>query len=413
MESETHKETNLYDVLGVKSNATEEEIKKAYRKLAFKYHPDKNKNPDAEETFKKITRAYEVLSDPKKRDIYDQMGEEGLQMGLHESGFPFDIPGMRQSQMASRMVHHIDLSDYFTKQFVMVPVTRDVKCHLCDGTGFTDKQFHKCRKCDGAGMHVRVIKNGPFIQQTHIPCPQCHGQKIDTTEINLRCDSCQGRGLVEETEKIEVKVPEDILRNPMVILPEKGPVVNGKFIDLAVIFRLKMPKDFLLSSDRRSLVYIMYINLTESLCGFRRVINHPSGRDILIVSEKGYVISPDDLYILDGLGIGGGKLYLSFIINYPTDRRIRMPTSKMILNFQTLESTLGTRYLPNSSADNIDPSNVYTLSTLTKINNNPRSKENKPQNLSDESDDDDEEQIPFPGFDGRDEMPKGIPCNQQ
>lgn len=386
--------TELYDVLGLKQDASDTEIRAAYKVLAKKYHPDKNKEPGAEEMFKKVNQANAILSDPEKKKVYDQFGMEGFEagMGMGEGMDPFDIFNMmhRQQQQRKPMAqlnHSITLEEYFTKKVITVTIPRKVRCEPCDATGFADKQTHKCKQCKGAGMVMQTIRQGPIIQQIQTPCPVCRGQKIDTTgQSGPKCKECNGQGTIMINEDTEVKVPSNIVVDATTIVKEKGPFVDDVYIDLAVVFKLKMPKDFGMTSDRK-LIYTMHINYTETLCGFKRILNHPSGKKILIISERGYIINPYLIYLLERLGFDNDSMYLSFVIHYP--ETITLPKKKN-LTFEALELAIGERRVPNASSDsNIDPEDVYTLSTLTKINNDPRSKEADNDTSGGEDDEDD------------------------
>ena len=391
------KNTKLYDILGISPSATESEIKKAYRKLAVKYHPDKNKDPTAEDKFKEISLAHEVLSNPEKRQIYDQYGEEGLKSGMGPDMDVFSELFSRMNKQhhgtpIAQMQHEISLEDYFSKKTIKVQVPRTKKCEECDATGFSDKQMHCCKKCNGTGMFVQVITRGPMVQQIQRPCHICKGNKYDTESDELKCKHCD-YGNIKINEEIEVEVPPDIIRNPMTIVPEKGPWHHNKYIDLGIIFGLKMSKDFGITSDKK-LICSMHINLTETLCGMRRIIKHPSGKNILIISDKGYVINSDDIYFIDGLGFMNDIMYLNFVIHYPES--IKLPKKKL-LTFENLELALGNRKVPNvEGIPEVDPENVFTLSILKKINNNKKVKENTEE--SNESDDDSQEFNPQPEF---------------
>jgi DnaJ homolog subfamily A member 2 len=399
---EEHQHTELYSVLGIKPNASEKEIKKAYHDLAIKYHPDKNRsNPEAAaEKFKEISHANEILSNPDKRKIYDQFGEEGLRAGMEDDIDPMMAEILRrmnpmgpmgsQQKEAKKIIHKLKLSDYFTKKHITITINRDVQCETCNATGFSDKNLHKCKHCDGQGMIVQIMQQGNIIQQFQRPCPVCKGKKIDVSAINLKCTKCNAKGTTKTKENIEVELPANIVKYPITFMPEKGPWHNGKYIDLAIVFQLKMPKYFNVSSDNK-LIHTMHINYPETLCGFKRIINHPSGKKLLVVAEKGYVINPNYIYILDGLGLNNDVMYLSFIIHYT--EKITIPhNKKLLLNYQTLESVLGIRREPNIDNNHIDiePENIYTLSTITKINNNPRTKELSDQENQENQDSDTE-----------------------
>lgn len=401
--------TKLYEDLGVTPDATPEEITKAYRKLAAKYHPDRNKSEDAVEMMKKINYANDILSNEEKRALYDQFGEEGLQAGGVDAGFdPMDI--LREMQQntrrAQKMPYNISLEDYFTKKTVKVDIPHEVDCDLCGATGFMDRQNHNCSQCGGIGVVKQTIQHGTTIFQSNAPCPTCKGQGSDSKFSHLKCKLCTGKGTVSATEELEVDIPKNIMKNNMTILEKKGVKINGANIDLAIEFRLKLPKGYALTSDKK-LIYTMQINYPETLCGFRRKISHPSGKEILVVAEKGYVINPDHFYLLENLGINSDVMYLTFNIHY--SKTVKMPSKKYALSFENLEKVLGERREPNAQDNgNIDPQNIYTLSTLTKINNNPRSSENHKHSDSSNSGDSDSDDNGF----GR-HPNGGVQCAQQ
>lgn len=397
------KDTELYDLLGVKPTATEEDIKRAYRKLAIKYHPDKNKEPGAEDMFKKITNAYEILLNPEKRQIYDQFGEEGLKSGMADD----DMDPMadifrrmhQQRKPATQHKQNITLQEYFTKKTIKISYSRDVRCDACDATGFTDKQPHRCKQCNGSGMIMQIIQQGPMIQQYQRTCPLCKGKKNDTTATNIKCLKCNAQGTNTIMEDLEVDIPSDISRHPVTLVPEKGSWMENKYIDLMVVFNLKMSKGFTMTSDKK-LIYTMHINYPETICGFRRSIAHPSGKKILIVAEKGYIINPDNIYILDKQGFDNDIMYLTFMVHYP--EKISLPKKKVALTYDNLESSLGNRRSPNVEDEDIDPANILTLSTLNKINNNPRARKEVEENETlfdsdDENENDESNQHGIPG----------------
>lgn len=395
--------TNLYEVLGVTPKATDDEIKKAYRKLAIKYHPDKNPgNKEAEEMFKKISHANEILTNPEKRQLYDRFGEEGLE----DMPDPFDPFGMRSRasrKPAQKYPFKLSLEDYFTKKTVNIKISRDMKCENCNATGFNDKQFHYCKQCNGAGMSTKTIRQGAVSQQFITTCPVCQGQKIDTQDKNLFCTVCKGKATTKLEEEIEVPVPTNILQEPLHVIEEKGPWMNGKYIDLAVIFELKMPKNFHLSSNGK-LTYTMHINTCEMFCGLERTIDHPSGKKLLIMAEPGYVLNPDDIYFIEKMGLNGDIMYLNFVVHFVD--KITMPKKKSYLTYETLETLLGERREPNVDAqyikDNIEQENIIKLAKIKKINNNAKTNED----IDEDSDSDNDERQGFGG--------EGVPtCVQQ
>jgi DnaJ-class molecular chaperone len=357
-----NKNNKLYETLEIDSSASLNTIKKAYRKLATKYHPDRNKDPDAEEKFKEISHAYEILSDPEKRARYDQFGEENE---TNNPMNPFDFFMGNQRKHATSHVHKLSLKDYFTKTSIQIKIPRKKDCNTCDSTGFSDKKYHHCKTCNGSGICVQVINQGFFTQHIQSPCTSCKGSKIDINDVEGRCPACNGKGKIKEYEILEVNIPRNILHTQSIIVPEKGEFVKGRQLDLEILFKLNLSKNFAITSDRK-LIYIMTINYPETMCGFRRILDHPNGKKILIVSNKGNVINPDTIYMLDNLGIANDVLYLKFNINYIEKFEISRKT-KEIISFDTLENFIGSRYVPDYDEDDIDPEYVYNLSTVGKV----------------------------------------------
>ncbi len=226
---------NYYDVLGVKKDATQEEIKKAYRKQALKYHPDKNPGDQkASEAFKQISEAYEVISDENKRRIYDQYGEEGVKShGAHGGGqgfssmeealrtfmgafggggSPFDNffgnegPKAQYAQQGANKKIQITISFEEAAKGVQkeAVITNDVTCSQCNGSGAaTPSDIKHCATCKGSGQMHQT--RGFFSMTT--TCPHCHGSG---TVITKACSSCHGAGKLKKKQTIKIQVPPGI-----------------------------------------------------------------------------------------------------------------------------------------------------------------------------------------------------------
>jgi len=224
---------DYYEILGVSKTATDQEIKQAYRKLALKYHPDKNKgNPEAEDKFKEATEAYEVLRDPKKRSTYDKFGHDGVQgfdgMGrgaytdfsdifgdfdlgdIFEGFFGSSFGGARgrtkRTRRGSDLQYDlsITLEDAALGSEVQIEIPRKETCEVCNGTGSSSKSKPAvCPTCNGMGQ-VRQTQGFFSISQT---CPKCHGEgKIITSP----CKTCHGAGVTTKKRKITVKIPAGV-----------------------------------------------------------------------------------------------------------------------------------------------------------------------------------------------------------
>jgi molecular chaperone DnaJ len=238
---------DFYETLGVGRNADDAEIKKAYRKLAMKHHPDRNQdNPNAEEKFKEVKEAYEMLSDPQKRAAYDQYGHAGVDpnMGGGGGGFggghPFgdafgdvfgDIFGGRGQQRGGPQVYkgsdlrytmEVDLEDAAHGKVTQIRVPSWDNCNTCEGTGAEKgSKPETCPTCDGHGQ-VRMSQGFFSVQQT---CPKCHG----TGKYNPKpCKTCHGEGKTKTNKTLEVNIPAGIEDGMRIRNSGKGePGING------------------------------------------------------------------------------------------------------------------------------------------------------------------------------------------
>lgn len=249
---------DYYEVLGVSKNADEAELKKAYRRLAMKYHPDRNEGDDAAEAkFKEAKEAHDVLSDPQKRAAYDQFGHAGVSnsagaAGAGAAGAGFgdifdsvfgDIFGGGGSRGGSRVHRGADLQynlelsleDAVAGTTVKIRVPKMVECKTCKGSGAKKGSSPvTCPTCAGHGQ-VRMQQGFFSVQQT---CPQCRGQgKI----ISDPCSSCSGQGRVRDTKTISVKVPEGVDNGDRIRLSGEGEAGenNGPAGDLYVHINVK------------------------------------------------------------------------------------------------------------------------------------------------------------------------------
>lgn len=229
---------DYYDVLGVDKDADKKTIKKAYRKLAMKYHPDVNKEPEAEEKFKELSEAYGVLSDDDKRKRYDQFGHAGMDGFSQEdifnninfedifSGFGFggqgqggfgsifDLFGFGREPGRNTRGNDLSRTVDLTLEEVAKGVSKDLdinhkkRCPKCNGTkAEPGSSINKCQNCGGSG-HVRQVQNTPLGQfATVVDCPQCRGEG---EIIEHKCQECNGTGLKSKVEKISVNIPAGV-----------------------------------------------------------------------------------------------------------------------------------------------------------------------------------------------------------
>jgi len=252
------KERDYYEVLGVSRNATKDELKKAYRRLALKYHPDKNPgDKNAEQKFKEAANAYEVLSDPKKREMYDLRGSAGLDdMGFHgfESSADIfssfgdifgDIFGKRFYRERTGPQKGSDLRYDMTISFTdaalgsekQLRFTKSEVCVACKGTGAKNGAPAVCPQCNGTGHISRQQKPVGGFFTISSPCPNCRGsgRKIDNP-----CNTCNGEGRVTKTRSLSVKIPPGVEDGSSLRLSNQGEagIRGGRAGDLYIYVKV-------------------------------------------------------------------------------------------------------------------------------------------------------------------------------
>jgi|TARA_R110000796_G_C14506966_1_gene429499 molecular chaperone DnaJ len=295
---------NYYEILGVSKEATPEEIKKSYRKLSLKYHPDKN--PQGEETFKEISEAYGILSNPDKKAKYDSGGGIRMEDFFNDSGHnPFEsfqsfFSRQNQNRGPRRekgrdlsMTIGLDLEDIYYGKEKTVKYVRQKICVPCQGSGGV---WQKCTNCDGIGTK-RVVSGNNFFRNVHtINCDRCNGK--GKLPLNL-CTKCVGNGTIGNEEKFTFKIPTDIKPGQRVNYPSYGDEKpNGVTGSLFVGIELKPNQKFEMVGN--DLVYKTYITPLEVIIGKKIKIPHfDSDLDIDIPSSAN--IYRD--YVLRGKGM--------------------------------------------------------------------------------------------------------------
>lgn len=345
---------DYYQILGVDRNATTEEIKRAFKKAARIYHPDKNlSDPNAKEKFQKINRANEILSDPKKRSIYDQFGEDGLNNSHIGGGMPdmsdlfanmgfggmFGRGNQPRSEPTTQIICEITCEDLMTKTMYDVTFDRQLNCISCNGAGTKSGIRLPCTKCNGTGNVTIVRQMGPVIQQFQTVCPDCGGSGKQIEDKN-KCVDCNGLGHTIEKKTVKINLSHD-----RTILPGEGHWNGQQYTQLLIVKKLKPSDKYQLANINGIIcpLYIQKINIGEVFCGLYRTYNHPVGKKYLLTIPPGTIINPSDIYICKGLGFISNPdtniLLVKFTIEY-TDK-IELPTKKTALNFTNLQIVFG------------------------------------------------------------------------
>lgn len=285
---------DYYEVLGVDKGADETTIKKAYRKIAMKYHPDRNPDDkEAEEKFKEAAEAYEVLSDADKKARYDRFGHAGMGQGgggfqggmtmddifsqfgdiFGDGGSPFESffggggartrTGQRGSNLRIKIPLTLEeIQNGVTKK---IKVKKDKNCDVCDGSGAKDASAVKsCTTCGGSG-YVRQIKSTFLGQmQTTAVCPTCQGNGKQITD---KCGNCSGTGSVKGQETIEIEIPAGVEDGMQLSMRGKGNAGKNRGPAGDLLINIEEIEHDLFSRDGKNIIYDLYLNFADAALG--------------------------------------------------------------------------------------------------------------------------------------------------
>lgn len=292
---------DYYDVLGVTRSSSADEIKKAYRKMAIKYHPDKNPgDKQSEENFKEAAEAYEVLSNPEKKQRYDQFGHAGGSSSANGGGYggghmnmedifsqfgdifgggsggsPFDsfFGGQQQTRGGRRAARgtnlrikvKLNLEEIAKGVEKKVKVNKQVVCTSCDGSGAKDKSsFNTCPTCNGSGAVRRVTNTILGQMQTTSTCPTCNGEG---TQITSKCNSCHGEGLMRGEETISINIPAGVSEGMQLSMSGKGNAAPRGGIPGDLIILIEEIPHESLKREGNNVIHDLHISFIDAAIG--------------------------------------------------------------------------------------------------------------------------------------------------
>lgn len=341
---------DYYEVLGVNKNASEDEIKKAYRKIAIKYHPDRNPgDKEAEEKFKEAAEAYDVLHDPQKRQQYDQFGFDapGGFGGFSSGGFSMDdifsqfgsifgdffgggspfgggtsrggYSQRRGSDLSMRV--RLTLQEIATGTKKKFKVKKDVACTHCHGSGAENGSGSEtCPTCHGQGVVMKTMRTILGVMQSQTECPTCHGEgKV----IKNKCHECGGSGVVKGEEVVEINIPAGVADGMVLNVPGKGNAGkhNGGNGDIRVLIE-EEPNDTFIR-DGQNLIYNLLLDFPTAALGGAIEIPTIDGTKVRIKIEPGTQpgktlrLRGKGLPTVQGYGHGTGDLIVQISVYVP------------------------------------------------------------------------------------------------
>ncbi len=336
---------DYYEILGLQRDASKDQIKKAYRKMAIKYHPDKNPgDKNSEEHFKEAAEAYEVLNDDNKRARYDQFGHAGMNGGGGYSGGGMTVDdifsqfgdifgghfggfggfgGGRSSQRVNkgsdlRVKVKLNLQEVANGVEKKIKVNKYVSCKTCHGTGAAGgSSYSTCTSCRGTGYVTRIANTMLGQMQTTSPCPTCSGEgKI----ITNKCTSCSGEGVIRDDEVISIKIPAGVAEGMQMSVSGRGNAarrggVNG---DLLVMVEEEKHPDLI--RDGNDLIFNLYLSFPEATLGAPIEIPTVDGKVKIKIdpgTQPGKVLRLKGKGIPDVNGYGKGDLLVTINVWVP------------------------------------------------------------------------------------------------
>lgn len=341
---------DYYQILGVERTASEDEIKRAYKKMAIKYHPDRNPgDKEAEEKFKQAAEAYDVLRDPEKRSRYDQFGKAGVNGGAGGFG-GFNGQGMNMDDIFSmfgdifggrhgfggfnsaenqtrqyrgsdlRLKVKVNLNDVMNGVTKKFKVRKDIICDECKGSGCEKGTSPEtCSTCNGRGYIIRTQRSIFGMMQTQQPCPTCNGEG---TIIKHKCHKCHGEGVVSGEEIIEAKIPAGVADGMMVNVPGKGNAAkhNGIPGDIQILIEEEPSKIFI--RDENDLIYNLLLTVPQAVLGDDIEIPTVDGKVKIKIApgtQPGKVLRlrGKGIPAIQGYGYGKGDLVINISVYIP------------------------------------------------------------------------------------------------
>lgn len=300
---------DYYKILEVNENSSEEEIKKSYRNLSKKYHPDVN--PNGSDKFKEIAEAYETLGDNQKKEQYDRIRNNPN--GFHNMQDIFSnmfgdnhiFRNQRKKTTPDKIVKvQVTPVESYKGVEKTIQYMKDNQCEVCTGTG-GDKQV--CNSCSGRGFQVKTFGNGFMIQQMRTPCQTCGGRGYTLVH---KCYSCDGRAVKSSIHTINVRLPHGIDDGQFMRLQNLGDFSDGQYGDLIIQIQMVSKDGF--EKINNDLVYNLFLDLNQ-IQSDRYTVPHPDG-EVVVNAPKTFDSSKP--LRLRNRGYNGGDMYVKLNVKF-------------------------------------------------------------------------------------------------
>ena len=331
---------DYYEVLGVTKASSQDEIKQQYRKLALKFHPDRNKSSEAGEHFKEISEAYAVISDPEKKQIYDQHGHAGVDgryssedifQGAQGGGFDSIFESIfgrggggggfgfnQQQQQGSDLLYetHVTLEEVLHGKKMEINLQKQVQCDICNGSGAKPGTNKKtCGTCNGQGQ-VRQTRNMGFASfVTAAPCSACRGQG---SIIETPCNECKGQGKKKGNKTVTFEIPPGVDSGDYTVPNEGNEIPDGVNGDLIVRIRVQPHSKF--NRDGKDIFYDHDLSMIDAALGCEITVPTLEGTEKIKVDAGS---QPNTIIKLKGKGVthinyrGKGDQFVRIVVNVP------------------------------------------------------------------------------------------------
>jgi len=344
---------DYYEILGVSKSDSKDAIKKVYKKLALKYHPDRapeEKKKEYEEKFKEISEAYAILSDEDKRKRYDSLGhgafdqrysQEDIFRGSDISSILRDLfrgsfsGGSRESNFGEDLQYGltIDFEEAVFGCEKEIEIKRNILCDSCDGTGAEDKRLEKCNKCNGEGRIVVNLKTPFGIFRQAIICSKCTGEGNIPKQI---CRECNGKGIINKRKKVKIGIIQGINNGQILRVSGEGNAIKyGENGDLFIVINVKLHKFFTREGDD---IYLEFpISFSQAALGCKVSIPTLSGSTKIKIpagTESGTILRLRGRGIKNVNGYGTGDQFINLKVKTP--KRLNRNQKKL---FRELESS--------------------------------------------------------------------------